>query len=239
MEWVGILGVENKSHPVNGYRPEDLLGLLNDVERAHAPARLYAQGDIQILKQGPRVAIVGSRQASASGLGRAATLARRLVAEGVTIVSGLALGIDAAAHQAAIDAGGRTIGVLGTPLDRFSPPQNRSLQERIGREHLLISQFPPGATTHRGAFPMRNRTMALLSHATVIVEAAEKSGTMHQGWEALRLGRELFLDESLLSSGFEWPKEMQQYGARVFTDATIEELLELLPGPEQSVERAF
>ena len=100
------------------------------------------------------------------------------------VVSGLACGIDTAAHTAAIESGGKTIAVLGTPLDDTYPQENQALQSLIMAQHLAVSQFAPGAGTQPKNFPVRNRTMALLTDATVIVEAGEKSGTVHQGWEA-------------------------------------------------------
>jgi len=149
-----------------------------------------------LLTRGARVAIVGSRKASEPGLRRTQKPARLLVQRGVVVVSGLAEGIDTEAHVATIESGARTIAVLGTPLGRTFPSQNRALQERIPREHLAVSQFAPGSTWDKRSFPIRNRTMALLSDVTVIVEAYESSGTIHQGWEALRLGRPLFILES-------------------------------------------
>jgi DNA processing protein len=139
-----------------------------------------------------------------------------LVAADVVVVSGLALGIDAAAHRAAIDAGGRTIAVLGNPLTVFYPSANRTLQEEILRDHLALSQFPEGAPTHPRNYPLRNRAMALVSHATVVVEANERSGTVSQAWEAIRLGRRLYLLRSLVEeAGLHWPKLLLEYGAEV------------------------
>jgi DNA processing protein len=146
------------------------------------------------------------------------------------VVSGLADGIDTAAHEGAIAAGGRTIAVLGTSLGEYFPAKNRALQDRIMRDHLAVSQFAPGVPSQRGNFPMRNRTMALLSDATVIVEAGDKSGSLHQGWEALRLGRPLFLLESLLrDASLSWPAEMERYGAQAFSAGGIDFLFEFLP----------
>lgn len=218
------------------FQPEDILGPLNEVERAHAPRTLFVQGDVKLLTQGSRVSIVGSRKASPEGIARAKKLARLLAERNVTVVSGLAEGIDTAAHSAAIDAGGRTVAVLGTPLDRVYPRENASLQERIARDHLVVSQFPPGSSVQKRNFPLRNRTMALVSDATVIVEASDTSGSLHQGWEAIRLGRGLFIAKSLADSpSLKWPAELQHYGARVLSDATVEELFDFLP-PRAAVE---
>ena len=210
------------------FRPEDLLGPLNVVEAHHAPEQLFVAGAIGLLKLGTRVSIVGSRQASDLGLRRARKLARELAEQGVVIVSGLAKGIDTAAHRAAIDAGGKTVAVLGTPLDRTYPAENRALQALIMDEHLAVSQYPIGYPVRPGNFPRRNRTMALLSNATVIVEAGETSGSLSQGWEALRLGRNLFVLESVAEDkSLKWPQEMISYGAEVLS--STEQLLEALP----------
>lgn len=210
--------------------PEELLGPLNEVERKYAPGRLYAAGDLALLAAAPRVAIVGTRRASAAGLVDARRLARFLVSQGVVVVSGVALGIDTAAHEEALAAGGRTMAVLGTPLVRAYPERNRSLQERLMREHLVLSQFAAGAKVGKGNFPMRNRTMALVSHATIIVEARDGGGALHQGWEALRLGRPLFiLERAARSRDLAWPAKMREYGAMVLSLARLEEVLEVLP----------
>lgn len=212
------------------YTPQELLGPLNEVEQKNAPRELFVAGDARLLTTGARVSIVGSRKATREGLNRAARLAALLGGRGIVVVSGLAEGVDSAAHTSVIEAGGRTVAVLGTPLDTFFPAKNRSLQERIMREHLAVSQFAPGVSPGRRAFPMRNRTMALLSDATVIVEAGESSGTLHQGWEALRLGRPLFLMDSLASrSDLSWPKEMIGYGAEILSEDTLEFFFEMLP----------
>ena len=215
---------------IREWTPEELLGPLNDVERKNAPARLFTAGDVAILRSGPRVSVVGSRKPSPEAVARARLIAKKLVARGIVVVSGLAEGIDTAAHQTAIEEGGRTIAVLGTALDEVFPAKNRALQERIAREHLLVSQFPVGVPARRGNFPMRNRTMALLTHATVIVEAGNKSGTLHQGWEALRLGRLLFILESVAANPeLSWPAEMIRYGAQVLSRGNLEFVLDEMP----------
>ena len=212
------------------FEAEGLLGRLNDVEKKNAPRRLFVAGDLSLLHGGPRVSIVGSRKSSPEGLASARRLSEYLVARGAVVVSGLAEGIDTAAHEGAISSRGRTIAVLGTALDEVFPSKNRALQECIMQEHLAVSQFAPGVPSRPGNFPMRNRTMALLSDATVIVEAGEKSGSLHQGWEALRLGRPLFLLESLLrDSALSWAREMEGYGAQALVLENLELLFELLP----------
>jgi DNA processing protein len=210
------------------YSPEALLGPLNEFEQKYAPKHLFAAGRVDLLRGRSRVSIVGSRQASAEGKSRASRLARFLTSKGIVVVSGLAEGIDTAAHIAAIEAGGDTVAVLGTPLDRFYPKSNEDLQRRIMLEHLAISQFPIGHPVARKNFPLRNRTMALVAEATVIVEAGDGSGSLSQGWEALRLGRALLLMKSTLSvPGLAWPGKMLEYGALVLS--APEEMLEVLP----------
>lgn len=201
----------------------ELLGPLNEFEQVKLPNLLYYAGDVKLARMAPRVAIVGARAASATGLDRARRLAQHIAAVKGVVVSGLAVGIDRAAHEAAIEAGGHTIGVLGTPLDRYYPAENRALQERMMRDHLVLSQFAVGANVGRAGFVQRNRTMALISHATVIIEAGAASGTQSQAWEAIRLGRSLFLHESLANADFEWPQKLLRYGAIPFAD--LEDLL--------------
>lgn len=214
--------------------PAALLGDLNEIERKYAPKQLYVRGDIDYFLSGPRVSIVGSRTASSAGLLRASRLARELITRANTvIVSGLAKGIDAAAHKSAIDNKGRTIAVIGTPLDKSYPAENRELQSFIARKHLLISQFPIGTYTGKQSFPMRNRTMALLSDATVIIEAGESSGTVSQAWEALRLGRPLFLAKSFVdTSDYQWIKDVMTYGAEVLDDDNLDLFIDSLPSRE-------
>ncbi|MBI4585771.1 MAG: DNA-protecting protein DprA [Planctomycetes bacterium] len=211
-------------------KPEEVLGPLNETEKKNAPERLYLAGDIELLRRGVRVSIVGTRHPSEEGLRRTGKLAGLLVKRDVVVVSGLAEGIDTAAHQSTMAASGRTVAVIGTPLDGCFPPQNTALQERIRSEHLLVSQFPPGHPTMKKNFPMRNRTMALITDATVIVEAKDGSGTLHQGWEALRLGRPLFIMDSLLEDKtLAWTKEMLSYGAEILSDEELEVFFERLP----------
>lgn len=207
--------------------PEELLGPLNAVERRNAPRWLRYQGDPTLLQM-RRVSVVGSRSVSETALRRARRLARELAAAEIVVVSGLAEGVDTAAQRAALDAGGRSIGVLGNGLGRFYPRSNRALQNLLATEHLLISQFADDEAPKPTHFPMRNRVMALVSQATVVVEARERSGTVSQAWEAIRLGRPLFLLRSLYENeALAWPKLVREYGAEIL-DRT-EQLIEALP----------
>jgi DNA processing protein len=216
---------------------EKLIGPLNDVERKYAPKELHVAGELSIPLPSPRSAVIGSRKASSEGLRAAGDIARTLARHGVIVVSGLAEGIDTSAHKATMDEGGRTIAVLGTPLDRVYPRENFQLQELIMRHHLAISQFPIGYPIQPKNFVLRNRTMALISDASIIVEAKDSSGSLHQGWEALRLGRPLFIWSSTMNdSSLSWPKKMAMYGAMELTDPEV--VLDVLPSCERILEVA-
>ena len=199
--------------------PEDLLGRgLNDVEMRNAPRQLYTKGPMETPLRQPKVSVIGTRKPTRAGIQEAQAVASMLADEGVTVVSGLAMGIDTVAHRTAIDKGGRTVAVLGTPLDKQYPRSNSGLQNEIAAGHLVVSQFPVGRPIERGNFVRRNRTMALISDATVIVEAGEGSGTRHQGREALRLRRPLFVCRPAAEARPKWLQEMEQYGATLLMD---------------------
>lgn len=166
------------------------------------------------------VAVVGTRKPSDEGKARARKLARALVADDFTVVSGLAEGIDTEAHRAALDAGGRTMAVIGTPLSHAYPKVNRSLQDEIARRFLVISQVPlrrweqQDHRLNRLFFPERNATMSALTEATVIVEASETSGTLIQAKAALHQGRTLFILESNFHNpSITWPQKFAERGA--------------------------
>jgi DNA processing protein len=171
-----------------------------------ATKQLFYASDRSLLDR-PCVAVIGIREASDAGIRRARRLARELVEAGVVVVSGLARGIDAAAHREAIARGGRTIGVIGTPLDRAYPAEHAELQALIAAEHLVVSPFAAGTRVTRASFPTRNRVMAALCQATVIVEAADGSGTLYQADACRRLGRSLFICASQATrAGLRWPQ---------------------------------
>ncbi|MBS1994789.1 MAG: DNA-protecting protein DprA [Cyanobacteria bacterium SZAS LIN-2] len=185
----------------------------------HPVELLYFQGDWELVDS-RCVAIVGTREPSAEGRRRAARLAKCCVADKLTVVSGLARGIDTVAHNAAIAEGGRTIAVLGTPITECYPPENRELQALIADRHLVISQVPVVryANQHysgrRHFFPERNVTMSALTEATIIVEAGETSGTLIQARHALKQGRKLFiLDSCFRNPSLKWPAKFANDGA--------------------------
>ncbi len=159
-------------------------------ELADPPLLLFLRGDIHLLGQ-QQIAIVGSRHASRIGLENARAFARHLACEGLPVTSGLAAGIDGAAHEGALD-GGHTLAVLGTGLDRVFPARHRELAHRIAEHGLLVSEFPPGTPPLPGNFPRRNRIIAGLTLGTLVVEAALKSGSLITARLAAELGREVF-----------------------------------------------
>lgn len=188
---------------------------------------VYAAGDLQLLKR-RCVSIVGTREASEDGWRRAQRLARELAQAGIVVMSGLARGIDTAALGGSIDSGGDVIAVIGTPLDKAYPAENASLQEVIFRKHLLLSPFPSGERVYPSNFPKRNKVMAALSDATVIVEASDTSGTLHQAAECQRLGRWLFILRSVIDNpAVTWPKRFIGQPRTKIVDATRDVLQEI------------
>jgi DNA processing protein len=221
---------------LKNFKPEELLGPLNDVEAKFAPQELFVAGDASLLRVSPRVAVIGTRHPSDQGISRANRLAKVLVKHGAIIVSGLAEGIDTVAHRSAIDNGGRTIAVLGTSLCEVFPKKNRQLQEEIMQKHLAVTEFPCGWPIQRKNFPMRNRTMALIADVSIIVEAGNGSGTLSQGWETLRLGKPLYILRSVCQNrSLGWPREMIEYGAIPLSEPAP--LLESLPPQTSDFDR--
>ncbi|AYW37937.1 DNA-processing protein DprA [Capnocytophaga canimorsus] len=203
---------------------------LTEVEKKHSPQNLYYKGDLSLLERGRRVSVVGSREISPQGIKRTEMVVKILLENNIVVVSGLAQGVDTVAHTTTIQEGGKTIAVIGTPLNQYYPKENQRLQEQIASEHLLISQFPENYPSTPKNFPIRNRTMALISDATIIIEASEKSGTKHQGWEALRLGRSLYILENVIKDkNISWAEEMLKYGAEVLNRDNVYQLVEDIP----------
>jgi DNA processing protein len=168
--------------------------------------QVYCVGDQSLLDR-PRVAIVGSRKASSEARRRAQQLARDCARAGVVVVSGLAEGIDQAAHEAAIEHGGKTIAVIGTPLDKVYPAHHARLQERIYRDHLLVSALDWGRSFLPRDFPERNRLMARIAQATAIIEASDSSGTLHQASESVSIGHPVYIAGAVLDdSSLRWPQ---------------------------------
>lgn len=159
------------------------------------PCELWVRGDAARLP-GPHeasIALVGTRGATRDGLDAAHRIADGLARAGVVVVSGLARGVDAAAHQAVLDAGGRTIAVLGSGLGRIYPGEHTALSDRIAATGAVVSEYPPDTAPHAGLFPRRNRLVAGLADAVVVVEAPEKSGALITAGFALDQGKEVLV----------------------------------------------
>jgi DNA processing protein len=156
------------------------------------PPRLYVRGTASELLSRPAVAIVGARSCSPYGAEVARSLASELAAAGLVIVSGLARGIDGEAHRGALDADGATVAVLGCGIDRDYPRAHAQLARRIEASGAIVSEYPPGVEPAPWRFPARNRIIAGLSLATVVVEARERSGALITADFALELGRDVF-----------------------------------------------
>jgi DNA processing protein len=191
------------------------------------PLALHVRGDRSLLAR-HAIAIVGSRRASPYALNAAKHIAAPLASEArLVIVSGLARGVDAAAHEAALDAHGTTIAVLGTGIDVVYPTSNRALFRRIEKEGLIVSELAPGTPPLALHFPIRNRIISGLSLGTVIVEATGRSGSLITARTAAEQGREVFaVPGSIFSKGTEGTHRLIQYGAKLVHDANdvIEEI---------------
>jgi DNA processing protein len=195
-------------------QPGHLLVALGDADYPRAlleipdpPTLLYAMGEASLLNR-PALAIVGSRNATQQGLADARDFARALSESGYMVVSGLALGIDAAAHRGGLDGRSSTVAVVGTGLDRVYPAANRPLAHEIARRGILLSEFPLGTAPVSANFPRRNRLISGLSRGVLVVEAALRSGSLTTARLALEQGRDVFAIpgsiHSPLSKGCHW-----------------------------------
>lgn len=156
------------------------------------PLALYVNGDVSLLQKQPAIAFVGTRKASVYGKKAAERLSFSVAAAGAVVVSGCALGIDSHAHLGALEAAGKTIGFLGSPLDADYPKNNRSLRAAIARNGALVSEYPPGSVVTKANFPIRNRLIAAATLGTVVVEADPKSGALITANYAMEFGRDVF-----------------------------------------------
>lgn len=193
---------------------QDYPVLLQQTEQA--PRFLYIRGKKSLLCEKRTVALVGSRQATDKAKENTRRLAEALGKNGITVVSGLAKGIDVTAHKAALNHGFNTIAVIGTNLNQYYPKENKSVQQEIEKKGLVISQFSPASKTQRWFFPLRNGVMSGLSLATVIMEAGETSGALKQADFALKQGRQILIPESALNMPqITWPAKYVKKGAKV------------------------
>ena len=209
--------------PISSDNYPHLLKQIND-----PPPLLYARGNINLLDS-PQLAIVGSRRASKQALDNAYAFGSLLSAAGFTITSGLALGIDAASHQGALDKKGGTIGVLGTGIDQIYPRRNRVLFEEMYEQGLVISEFPLGMPPLRSCFPKRNRIISGLSLGVLVVEAALRSGSLITARMALEHNREVFaIPASIHHAGGKGCNALIQQGAALVERAS--DIMEQLSG---------
>ena len=184
------------------------------LETEQAPRFLYIRGKKSLLFEKRTVALVGSRNASEKAKENTRRVAEALGKNGITVVSGLAKGIDVTAHVTALQKGYNTIAVIGTNLNQYYPKENEAIQKEIEKKGLVVSQFSPANKTQRWFFPLRNGVMSGLSLATVIMEAGETSGALKQADFALKQGRKILIPENALSiETITWPARYVQRGA--------------------------
>lgn len=180
------------------------------------PPAIYSIGDLSILNLQPAVAIVGSRRASFYGRHAAEILAFDLAARGITVVSGLARGVDQTAHAAALEAGGKTVAILGSGLDQIYPKENAGLAREIAERGVLITELPLGTPPLSQNFPFRNRIISGVSLGVVVVEAAERSGSLITARMALEQNREVFaVPGQITSPGSFGPNTLIKDGAKL------------------------
>jgi DNA processing protein len=181
---------------------------------------LYFRGSWELAQSPRRISVVGTRQVSPEGAARTRKLVQQLVDSDFTVVSGLARGVDTIAHSTAMECGGRTFAVIGTPISEVYPAENAALQETLAHDYLVVSQVPvlrykrQDYRSNRLFFLERNKTMSALTQATVIVEAGETSGTLIQARAALDQDRKLFiLENNFHKPGLSWPSKLERLGA--------------------------
>lgn len=194
------------------------------------PPFLFYRGELR-RDDARSVAVVGTRQASTEGIDRAMSLAELLVRERVTIISGLAAGIDTAAHDGALKAGGRTLAVVGTGILSVYPKQNAELADRIAASGAVISQFWPSAPPTRFSFPMRNEVMSGISQGTAVIEAGRTSGAKMQARLALEQGKRAFLMSSLVTDE-DWAKSYLERPGAIEINS-VDDVVRWLRSPDQ------
>lgn len=191
------------------------------------PPIIFVRGTLQPDDFG--ICVVGSRNVSAKALAAARDVTKLLTQQHLTVVSGLARGIDTAVHNTALKHGGRTVAVIGTGIDRYYPPENQELQRTIAATGLVLSQFWPGMSGSRRTFPMRNAVMSAYAQATIIITATETSGTRHHARQAVAHGRPLVLARGIV--------ENTAWGAELAGDPTL--FVDIANSPEHAVDCAI
>ncbi|HVX23315.1 MAG TPA: DNA-processing protein DprA [Acidimicrobiales bacterium] len=195
------------------------------------PPFLFVRGTEPAPGDARSVAVVGTRQPSPQGLKRASQLAERLVDAGVVVISGLARGIDASAHRATLDRGGRTVAVVGTGITRTYPKENEELAEEIAKGGMIVSQFWPSTSPAKWTFPRRNVVMSGMSQGSAVVEASSTSGARMQARLALEHGKMVFLLKSLVTSQPWAQKFVAERGAREVS--SVDEIVDALAPAER------
>ena len=195
---------------------------LRDIHQV--PPFLFSRGELR--PDEVAVSVVGSRAANAQGVKMATSVAQALVEEGVAVISGLAAGIDTAAHSATLAAGGRPVGIIGTGMRLQYPSTNRTLHNEVASSGLLLSQFWPDAPPRKQSFPMRNAIMSGYGLATVVIQAGEHSGARIQARLAVEHGRPVILSNLVLNST-EWAKDLQGRPA-VHVAASTQEVISII-----------
>lgn len=218
LEWVTILDADYPSR-------------LREIREA--PPFVFYRGQIKPAEEG--LCIVGSRSASTQGVAFATEAAQHAVAHGLSVISGLAAGIDTAAHRGALDAGGRTVAVLGTGINVTYPAVNAPLQREIAQRGLVVSQFYPDAAPSKQSFPMRNAIMSGLGLATVVVEAGERSGARIQARLAGEHGRPVILTSSVVHST-QWGRDLAGQ-SHVHVVDNVEELATVVQSIREAPQR--
>jgi DNA processing protein len=216
------------------YRDPCYPALLREI--ADYPPYLYVKGELTAI--GPAIAIVGSRRASGYGLMTSARLARELARQGVTVVSGMARGIDAAAHRGALEGGGKSIGVLGCGIDIVYPTENRRLFAAMAEQGALISEFPFGTLPLPENFPKRNRLISGISSGVLVVEATAQSGSLITAETALEQGRDVFaIPGNINSETSRGPNRLIKQGAKLVESA--EDIMDELPAMGRRAEKGL
>lgn len=219
-EWQKFLGQDIKLLLLDDPEFPPLLRQIPD-----APYTLYVQGNFDWIKQIPMIAIVGSRKFTPYGEQVAARLSADLTRAGILVVSGLAFGIDSVSHEAALEAGGETIAILGSGLHQISPPSHIPLAEKIMTRGAVVSEYPPSMEGSHWSFAVRNRIIAGMTLGTIVIEAAEKSGSLITARLALEYNREVFaVPGSIFSPYSIGTNSLIKRGAKVVTG--IQDILE-------------
>lgn len=228
-EWVGKLLADMAARDVRvtSVLDDDYPANLRTV--FNLPPVLFYRGEMQG-GDARSVAVVGTRQASVEGIEQAQRLVRQLVEAGVTVLSGLARGIDTAAHESCLASGGRTVAVVGTGILRTYPLENADLAERIARTGAVVSQFWPDTPPTSYSFPRRNITMSGMAQGTVVIEASATSGAKLQARRALEHGRRLFLPAELVRQR-EWAQRYLKRPGAIEVNS-VDDIVRLLQSPE-------